>query len=47
MLARRHERLAARIVTGPIGHLAAALVDWAVVLTRYASARVRGRDPWA
>jgi hypothetical protein len=47
MHARPHQRLAARILTGPLGHLAAALADWTVLLTHYASARARGRDPWA
>ncbi len=47
MLARPLERLATRLLTGPVGHLAAAIADWTVVLAHYASARVRGRDPWA
>ncbi len=42
-----HRRLAARIVTGPAGHLAAGLADWAALLARLAVAKARGRDPWA
>jgi hypothetical protein len=41
-----HRRLAAWLVTGPLGHLAAGVVDWLVLGGRWASARVRGRDPW-
>ncbi len=40
-------RLEAWIVTGPLGHLAGGLADWGGLLARWASARVRGRDPWA
>jgi hypothetical protein len=47
MRARPTERLLAKLITGPLGHLIAALADWAVVLAHYASARARGRDPWA
>jgi hypothetical protein len=36
-------RLAARLVTGPAAFLAAGVVDWLVLLTRYAVARARGR----
>jgi hypothetical protein len=43
----RHRRLAAWIVTGPVGHLAAGIVDWAALFARWAAARARGRDPWA
>lgn len=39
--------LAARIVTGPLGHLAGGLADWGVLAVRVARARVAGRDPWA
>ena len=40
-------RLAARIVTGPAAFLAAGVVDWLVLLGRYAAARARGRrDDW-
>jgi hypothetical protein len=42
-----HRRLAAWLVTGPVGHLAAGVVDWLVLLGRWAWARTRGRDPWA
>jgi hypothetical protein len=34
-------RLAAWIVTGPIGHLYGGLTDWAALLARYAFARAR------
>jgi hypothetical protein len=40
-------RIAAWIVTGPIGHLYGGLADWAALLARYACARARGRDPSA
>jgi hypothetical protein len=42
--ARRTE---AWIVTGPLGHLAGGLADWAALLARGARARLAGRDPWA
>jgi hypothetical protein len=38
-----HVVLAAWIVTGPLGHLYAGVVDWVVVLARAARARVRDR----
>jgi hypothetical protein len=38
-----HARAAAWIVTGPLGHLAAAAADWTVLLWRYWGARLRGR----
>jgi hypothetical protein len=41
----RSERLAAAVVTGPAGHLAAGVTDWAVLLARYGWARARGRRP--
>jgi hypothetical protein len=41
----RPERLAAAIVTGPAGHLAAGLTDWAVLLTRFAWAKARRSTP--
>jgi hypothetical protein len=37
------ERLAAWLVTGPLGHLAGGVLDWAGLLGRYAYARARGR----
>jgi hypothetical protein len=37
-----HVVLAAWIVSGPLGHLYAGVVDWVVVLARYARARMRG-----
>ncbi len=38
-------RAAAWIVTGPIGHAYGGGVDWALLATRWAWARARGRDP--
>jgi hypothetical protein len=35
------------VITGPLGHLYGGLADWATLLTRYAWARARGRDPRA
>ena len=43
MGARR--RLAAWIVTGPVGHLYGGVADLTALLARYAVARARGRDP--
>jgi hypothetical protein len=40
------ERVAARVVTGPVGHLWGGALDWAEALTRYLWARARGRPPW-
>jgi hypothetical protein len=37
------ERTAARLVTGPLGHLYGGVVDWTTLLARYAWARARGR----
>jgi len=37
------ERLAAWLYTGPLGHLAAGVADWAELLARYWWARLRGR----
>ncbi len=37
-----HVVVAAWVVTGPLGHLYAGVVDWVVVLSRYARARARG-----
>jgi hypothetical protein len=42
----RRRRLAAWLVTGPIGFLVAGAVDWLAMVARYARARARGRDPW-
>jgi hypothetical protein len=39
-------RLAAWLLTGPIGHFVAGAIDWLVLVGRYLGARVRGRDPW-
>jgi len=35
-------RLAAWLVTGPLGHLWAGLADWAALLARWVRSRVRG-----
>lgn len=40
-------RAQAWLVTGPLGHAAGGLADWAELLGRWAFARARGRDPWA
>jgi hypothetical protein len=37
-------RTAAWLVTGPVGHLVAGVVDWAILFSRYAWARARGRE---
>jgi hypothetical protein len=37
------ERAAARLVTGPLAHLYAGLVDWVVLLARWQWARARRR----
>jgi hypothetical protein len=42
----RRRRLAAWLLTGPIGFLVAGVVDWLAVMSRYLRARARGRDPW-
>ncbi len=34
-------RIAGRLVTGPLGHLAAGLADWAVLLWRLGLGRLR------
>ncbi len=38
-------RVAAWIVTGPVGHAYGGGVDWALLVARWAWARARGRDP--
>jgi hypothetical protein len=38
-------RVAAWLVTGPLGHLWAGLCDWVELLARYGWARARGREP--
>ncbi len=38
------ERLAARLLTGGVGHLVAGVVDWVTLVRRYAWARARGRS---
>jgi hypothetical protein len=44
---RTRTRLAAWVLTGPLGHLYGGVADWAALLLRLAWARARGRDPWA
>jgi hypothetical protein len=39
-------RFAAWLITGPLGHLAAGMADWVVMLSRYWWARARGREPF-
>ncbi|MCW3012589.1 MAG: hypothetical protein JWO90_2993 [Solirubrobacterales bacterium] len=41
----RRTRVAAWILTGPLGHLYGGVVDWALLASRYGLARLRGRDP--
>jgi hypothetical protein len=38
-------RLAAWLVTGPLGHLVAGLADWSAVAWKVLYARARGRRP--
>lgn len=38
------ERLAARLLTGGVGHLVAGVVDWVVLVARFTWARARGRE---
>ena len=38
-------RVAAWLVTGPVGHTYGGVADWAILATRWAWARARGRDP--
>jgi hypothetical protein len=38
-----HSRLAAWLVTGPLGHLYAGLADWLELMARWLAGRVRGR----
>jgi hypothetical protein len=40
-------RLLAWLITGPLGHLAAGVVDWAALFVRWVYARARGREPFA
>jgi hypothetical protein len=39
-------RLAARLLTGPLGHFAAGAVDVLAALATYLRARLAGREPW-
>ena len=38
------ERIAAWIVTGPVGHLVAGALDWGQLLARVLVARARGKE---
>lgn len=38
-----HVAVAAWVVTGPLGHLYAGVVDWVGLLARYARAQARGQ----
>jgi hypothetical protein len=40
---RAHERAAAWLVTGPLGHFAGGLYDWSGAIARVVWARARGR----
>ncbi len=42
----RRTRLAAWLVTGPVGHLVGGALDVLSLLRGYLGARLRGRDPW-
>jgi hypothetical protein len=42
----RRRRLAAWLLTGPVGFLAAGIIDWLALVAHYLRARARGRDPW-
>ena len=39
----RRERIAARIATGPVGHLACGIADWAELMSRHLLARAIAR----
>jgi hypothetical protein len=41
-----HRAIAARLVTGPAGHLVAGVADWVVLFSGWLWARARGRAPW-
>jgi hypothetical protein len=41
-VAPMRSRLAAWLVTGPLGHLVAGVVDWLALLARWAWSRARG-----
>lgn len=38
-------RIAAWVVTGPLGHLYGGVADWTTLAARFAWARARGKDP--
>jgi hypothetical protein len=39
-------RFAAWLVTGPIGHFVAGVLDWLALLAHVVRARMTGTDPW-
>jgi hypothetical protein len=43
---RRVERLAAWVVTGPIGFFFAGVIDWLALVAHVVRARLSGREPW-
>ena len=38
-------RVAAWLVTGPVGHTYGGVADWVILAARWTWARARGRDP--
>ena len=40
------ERIGARIVTGPLGHLVAGALDWITLAARVLWAKAHGRSLW-
>jgi hypothetical protein len=39
----RRERAAARLATGPVGHLLCGVADWAELMSRHLLSRVRAK----
>jgi hypothetical protein len=39
-------RFAAWLVTGPLGHFVAGLIDWLALLVHIGRARMKGEAPW-
>ena len=40
------ERFAAWLVTGPIGHFVAGVIDWLALIVHVVRSWMAGRDPW-
>ena len=40
------DRFLAWLVTGPLGHFVAGVIDWLALLVHVARSRMAGRDPW-